>query len=447
MIQKKYASIIIFLGDVLVAYVSLYLALTVRSSGLICDFKNIFYVFLPVYIFWLAVIFVLNLYDLNFLKKPLDFTFNIIIFSFVAVFSGMAYFYFRPDFGLTPKTILVLNVLIFDILFFLWRHLFNFVLEIRGVKEKMVIIGFKPELEEILPQINKNYDISAVFYPAYFQGQGKYQFVVPGVSALEDIGELKKIIGEKGVSSVLLATTSNDLIGEIFSNLPLRLEYIYFNDLYEAITKKVSVKYLDEAWFLEKISRPEDRLEQVIKRLFDIFFSLIGSVLLVVFLPFIALAIKIDSKGGVFFTQRRPGKDGELFTIYKFRTLTDNPKDSGLWREKKGANITRVGKFLRKSHLDELPQAWNILKGDMSFVGPRPEPLEHAKIFENEIPFYMQRYLIKPGLLGWAQINFKASKSVQEGYEKFEYDLYYIKNRSILFDIEIVLKAVKLFLW
>ena len=121
-------------------------------------------------------------------------------------------------------------------------------------------------------------------------------------------------------------------------------------------------------------------------------------------------------------------------------------QDKEVWREKNGGNVTRVGKILRQLHLDELPQSINILRGDISFVGPRAEWIELAKVFEKEIPFYKQRYLVKPGLIGWAQINYKASKSVEEAQEKFEYDLYYIKNHSILLDLEIFLKAARLFL-
>ena len=125
----------------------------------------------------------------------------------------------------------------------------------------------------------------------------------------------------------------------------------------------------------------------------------------------------------------------------------NSAKDEKTWREKDAGSITRVGKFLRRTHLDELPQAINILKGDISFVGPRAEWVEFAKVFEKEIPFYKYRYLVKPGLIGWAQINYPPSKSLDEAREKFEYDLYYIKNQSILLDLEIIIKSPKLFLW
>jgi lipopolysaccharide/colanic/teichoic acid biosynthesis glycosyltransferase len=309
-------------------------------------------------------------------------------------------------------------------------------LEARGVKDKIVIIGNNPRLKEIMPQINKSYEILAFFPKEIFTS---------------DAEKLKETVLQKKVSSVLLAPdiySRKDLVKTIFSKLPLTLNYIDFNDLYEFMTKKVSLERLDEVWFLKKISKPEDKLEQIIKRFFDIVLSLVVLVIFFVFLPFVAFAIKTEDKGPIFYTQKRVGKNGKIFILYKFRTMKESRnQDNKVWREKNNENITKVGSVLRKLHLDELPQSYNILKGDISFVGPRAEWQELANIFEKEIPFYQQRFLVKPGLIGWAQINFPASKSVDEAKEKFEYDLYYIKNHSLLLDIEIILKAAKLFVF
>ena len=445
--QNKFFKIILFLGDIFVIYVALFLALAVRNKNLPPRINEFFYSFLILYFFWLIVIFILNLYDLHFFKKPIDFSFNLIIFSVLAFLSGVAYFYFRPQPNITPKTILILNVLIFDILFVCWRYIFNLFLEAGGIKDKIVIAGNNPKLKEIMPQINKSYEVSAFFY----QDLSEIGGFIPKEIFTSDIEELKNIVLQKKANSVLLAAnlySEKDLIKTIFSNLPLTLNYIDFNNLYEFITKKVSLEQLDETWFLQKISKPEDKLEQLVKRLFDIILSLVGLLLFAVFSPFISTAIKADSGGNIFYTQKRVGKNGKLFFIHKFRTMKkDKNQYKETWREINKDNVTMVGKILRRLHLDELPQAWSIFKGDISFVGPRPEWIELAKVFEKEIPFYKQRYLVKPGLFGWAQINFPASKSVNEAKEKFEYDLYYIKNHSLLLDIEIILKAVKLFLW
>jgi len=445
--QNKFFKIILFLGDIFVIYIALFLALAVRNKNLIPQFYGFFYSFFALYIFWLVVIFILNLYDLHFFKKPIDFFFSLVTFSALAFLSGVAYFYFRPQLYITPKTILILNVLVFDILFVCWRYMFNLFLEARGVKDKIVIIGNNLKLKEIMSQVNKSYEVLACFSTDN-SGIGIFS---PKEIFTSDIEELKSIVLQKKATSVLLAAdihSEKDLIKIVFSNLPLTLNYIDFNDLYESITKKVSLEQLNEAWFLQKISKSEDKLELIVKRLFDIILSLVGLLLFVIFFPFIAVVIKIDSEGSIFYAQKRVGKNGKLFLVRKFRTMKeDKNQDKETWRERNKDNITRVGEILRRLHLDELPQAWSIFRGDLSFVGPRAEWSELAMVFEKEIPFYKQRYLIKPGLFGWAQINFPASKSLDEAKEKFEYDLYYIKNHSLLLDIEIILKAVKVFLW
>ena len=229
--------------------------------------------------------------------------------------------------------------------------------------------------------------------------------------------------------------------------MPPKLNFINFTDFYEALTKKVPLETINEFWLLENISKTERKIEEILKRGFDIVFSVIGLMFTFFLFPFIALAIKIDSPGPIFYTQKRVGKDRKIFTLYKFRTMkVSKNQDKKIWREKDPKEVTKVGKFLRKFYLDELPQFYNILKGDLSFVGPRPEWVRLAKIFEKEIPFYSLRYLVKPGLTGWAQIKYKPSTSLAEAKEKFKYDLYYIKNRSFFFDLTIILKTIGLIL-
>ena len=295
------------------------------------------------------------------------------------------------------------------------------------------------------------YSIEAIFCMPHMNEQNKCMVFSSDIKTISEISELKNIIFEKKVTSVIFSLdfySNRDVIKEIFASLPLTLNYIGIDDLYESITEKISLDNLDEVWFLEKVSRSEDVFREVIKRIFDVVFSIIGLVFFVIFLPFVAVVIKLDSKGGIFYSQQRVGKNGKVFYIHKFRTMEEcGDAGKGVWREKDNKSITRVGRFLRVTHIDELPQASSILKGDISFVGPRPEWIEFAKKFEEEIPFYKQRYLVKPGLIGWAQINFPASTSVKEAKEKFEYDLYYIKNQSLLLDLEIILKTVKLFLF
>jgi len=347
----KIIKIILFLGDVLITQVALFLALFLRNHQLVNQFPYFFSRFIFLYLLWLLVIFILNLYDLHFFAKPTDFLISILIFFVASIFLSATYFYFvTPSFA--PKTILLLDLIIFSVGFFAWRYLANIFLK-----------------NYVFPKADANY-------------------------------------------------------------------------LYERIHKKVSLENLD----LSKINKKENKLEEFIKRSIDVLVAILGLIVCAVLFPVIAILIKIDSKGGIFFSQNRVGKNGKVFAMYKFRSMASpDEKQQDLWREKNKNNITRVGAILRRLHLDELPQAWSMLLGDISFVGPRPEWDELAIIFEKEIPFYKYRYLVKPGIIGWAQVNYKASQSVSEAREKYEYDLYYIKNRSLLLDLEITLKAIKLF--
>jgi lipopolysaccharide/colanic/teichoic acid biosynthesis glycosyltransferase len=170
--------------------------------------------------------------------------------------------------------------------------------------------------------------------------------------------------------------------------------------------------------------------------------ALLGA-LAILLTPFVALAIKLDSAGEIFFRQKRTGKGGSEFDLIKFRTMRQDAEAQGAqWAAEKDSRITRVGGFMRKTRIDELPQLWNVIKGEMSLVGPRPERPEFVQELAQSVPFYGARHLVKPGLTGWAQINFRYGASVDDAMEKLQHDLYYIKNRSVSLELSILLKTV-----
>lgn len=438
----------LLVGDIFVTQIALFLALLIRNNGLLNQFESFSYHFFPLYVAWILVLFLLNLYDVRFFKKPLDFFLHVIIFSFVALFASITYFYFRSDLGIAPKTILLLNVITFVGLFVLWRYLFHSLFHIKTLKEKVVLVGLPKNAKDAVLELEKNYDVVALLPVGNYFASGVLSENIAVASSVQDF---EKIITEKKVTSVIFALdfqSHQSLIPTIFSHLPLTLNYLDFNDVYEFIHKKISLEYINEIWFLEKISKPENRFEKIVKRFIDIAVSLVGITCFLILFPVLALCIQLDSRGNIFYSQKRVGKNGKVFIIHKFRSMQENDaQDKEIWREKNVNTITRVGRVLRRMHLDELPQSWSLFKGDVSFVGPRPEFIELAKIFEKEIPFYRQRYIVKPGIIGWAQINFPASHTIDQVKEKFRYDLYYIKNHSLLLDLEIILKAIKLFLW
>jgi sugar transferase (PEP-CTERM system associated) len=219
-------------------------------------------------------------------------------------------------------------------------------------------------------------------------------------------------------------------------------------DFYEAVTGKVPIESLRLSWLLFSPGFHVSRFLVIYKRLASIIVSIIGLLLSLPLLPFVALAIKLTSSGPLFYMQRRVGRDGTLFHCYKFRTMrADAEADVGAtWAADNDPRITQVGKFFRKARLDEIPQLWNVLKGDMSLIGPRPERPEFVDWLATEIPFYRLRNTIRPGITGWAQIRYEYGNSVEDAKEKLQYDLFYIKNMSPGLDLLIFLQTIKIIL-
>jgi sugar transferase (PEP-CTERM system associated) len=219
-------------------------------------------------------------------------------------------------------------------------------------------------------------------------------------------------------------------------------------DFYEAVTGKVPIESLRLSWLLFSRGFHVSRFLVIYKRLASILVSIIGLLLSLPFFPFIALAIKLTSSGPLFYMQKRVGRDGTLFYCYKFRTMrADAEADTGAaWAADNDPRITPVGKFFRKARLDEIPQLWNVLKGEMSFIGPRPERPEFVDRLATEIPFYRLRHTLRPGITGWAQIRYGYGNSVEDAKEKLRYDLFYIKNMSPGLDLLVFLQTIKIIL-
>ncbi|MGE4465997.1 exopolysaccharide biosynthesis polyprenyl glycosylphosphotransferase [Sphaerochaeta sp.] len=218
-----------------------------------------------------------------------------------------------------------------------------------------------------------------------------------------------------------------------------------YADFSEIYMNRIPVENINDEWLI--LSRGFDSIFQNnytrLKRISDIIFSIVGLILASPLVIMATIAIKLDSRGSVIFSQIRSGKDGKPFTIYKLRTMRqDAEKDGAKWAAKNDKRITPVGNFLRKTRIDEIPQMYNVLKGDMSFIGPRPERPEFDEQLAQKIPYYMLRYLVKPGLSGWAQVNYGYGASVEDAKMKLKYDLYYIKNYSFYLDMIIVLRTM-----
>jgi lipopolysaccharide/colanic/teichoic acid biosynthesis glycosyltransferase len=215
--------------------------------------------------------------------------------------------------------------------------------------------------------------------------------------------------------------------------------------VYEEITNKVPIQYFNnDFYFYFPFSRSnQNRLYLLYHRIVDILVSIIGLFFGLIILPFILIGNLIGNRGGLFYSQVRLGKSGKEFHIIKFRTMIKNAEEHGAQlATKRDLRITKFGRFLRLSRLDEIPQFYNVLKGDISLIGPRPERPEFVKTLSEKIPFYEVRHVIKPGLTGWAQVNSNYAMSEEDMIEKLQYDLYYIKHRSVFLDLRIILKTI-----
>lgn len=277
----------------------------------------------------------------------------------------------------------------------------------------------------------------------------KHGTTVEGYPILGNHNALPEILENQGITDLILAISNEmnpGMFQTILSAQESGMNMSTMQDTYESLTGRVPISLLESDWvirsFIERT--PTSGIYRIFKRLMDLALSLLGMVALIVSYPLIALLIRLDSKGPIIFKQIRLGRSGRPYTILKFRTMKDSQdmEKEALVTASNDPRVTRIGRFLRKTHLDEIPQIINVLRGEMSFVGPRSERSELVSVFQKDVPFYRARMLVKPGITGWAQIHQAYAETVGETAVKLEYDLYYIQHASIIMDISIMLRTV-----
>ncbi|MDE2116964.1 MAG: sugar transferase, partial [Patescibacteria group bacterium] len=254
---------------------------------------------------------------------------------------------------------------------------------------------------------------------------------------------------ERQHPSVIIADLHDErvqaLLPKLYNLIFAQVRFIDMDRVYEDIFDRIPLSLVRHHWFLENVSTAPKFVYDLMKRLMDILIALVLGILSLVLYPFVALAIKIEDGGPIFITQIRVGKNDRQVKIVKFRSMTIAAQDET--GASKPQSVTRVGLFIRKTRIDEVPQLWNVVRGDLSLIGPRPELPQFVSVYEREVPFYKIRHLIQPGLSGWAQIYHKTppkfAASREDTAMKLSYDLYYIKNRSFLLDLNIALRTIK----
>ena len=391
---------------------------------------------------------VFELYDLQKASRPDKVFANIVLTVSVTVL-----FYLLTPF-LTP--LLPSNRL--QILYFylaiivalcLWRLVYVYFITSPRFYKKVLIVGETSNIETIVNAF-KHAD------PSYkIVGYINCEQVMQDRIRFHDIVEyppeaLHQVIQEQSISEIVVASYNAETItSDIYYDLITLLERGFpikeYTQVYEDITYRVPVQFVGKDFYKYfPFSRSnQNKLYLFFHRTFDLILALIGSFLGLLFVPLILIGNLIGNRGPLFYLQERVGKNGHLFRIIKFRTMVNHAETGGaVWATKNDSRITPFGKFLRRSRLDEVPQFLNILMGDMSLIGPRPERPYFVKELSQVIPFYETRHIIKPGLTGWAQVNVRYGSSVDDSLLKLQYDLYYIKHRSFFLDFNVMVKTI-----
>ncbi|MGA1841260.1 MAG: TIGR03013 family XrtA/PEP-CTERM system glycosyltransferase [bacterium] len=328
-----------------------------------------------------------------------------------------------------------------------WRFIFYMIIPKVNIQQKILFLGTdelsKKVVREILADDHPKYKVAG-FIGNDPESVGK-SIVNPKVLGL--VEDLDSITQKEKIKKVIVSCQqargtfpSKDLVKWRFKGI----EVMELHTFYEHLKGKILLEGLRPSWLIFSRGFKKTKLIKFVKRIFDIMLSIIGLLLSLPISLITALLIKLDSKGPVIFKQERVGEDGKVFNLLKFRSMkTDAEKHTGpVWAEENDPRITPIGRIIRKLRIDEIPQMINVLKGDMSFVGPRPERPYFVDMLSQEIQYYDQRHSVKPGITGWAAVNYRYGASIEDAVEKLQYDLYYIKNISLFLDIITILKTI-----
>lgn len=356
--------------------------------------------------------------------------------------------FFFSDRDALPRLFIFYYSLISFGLMFIWR-LFNPALIGWASEERRILIvgtdwAAKTIIETLREYAGNAYNLVGVISETVTEEQYLADVEIKGTGH-----DLLDVVKSENITEIII-TSTRDLPGEIFQAVMDSYEHgIVITPmpiLYERITERVPVEHVGDNWAVvlpisgTSVFNPYPFL----KRIFDILLALFGFILFIPIFPFIALSIYLDSPGSIFYSQTRVGLNGKHYRIYKLRSMEPNAeeKTGAVFAQKNDMRVTQVGKFMRKTRLDELPQLWNILKGEMSMIGPRPERPEHVQRLQEKIPFYRTRHIVRPGVTGWAQIRYGYGANDEDALVKLQYDLYYIRHQSLLLDFGILIRTI-----
>ena len=440
----------LFLGDILIIILSINLAFVIRLkeptiSNLGLN-KGLFTISLMLAIF-LTSFYIFNFYNPRENFRSIRFLANVAGSAILVSLISIGLFYAFPY--MIGRGVFLISMILIEILIVTWRLLYPSFFRLTLPIKEVLIVGKSKPAEEIYLLLKKNPEYKVIG----IMGDTSEKKIVLGKETLEGALSLEKMVNDYDVDDIIVTAEPirNKQLNKSLINCKMRGINIWdVPTFYEHFINKLPVQYIKDRWFLyaagfEKLG---SNIYSRLKRAIDL---VITSIILIITFPLgiiTAFAIKLNSRGPIFFVQERVGESQKQFNLFKFRTMvSDAEKGDPMWAEENDPRVTGVGKILRKTRFDELPQLINVLKGEMSLIGPRPEREFFVKKLTQKIPFYSLRFSVKPGLTGWAQVSYKYGASEEEALEKLQYELYYVKNMSLLLDIRILLKTIRIVLF
>lgn len=452
----RFKQALLIFGDLICFVISFWITIALRYWKM-PDFSILLQhvgLYAGLFCLWIVINYINGLYDLsgriqrgNLYRRIAETAFLIIIFSII-------YFYLIPNTDITPKRVLLFNVFIgYGILAF-WRLLFDTYIGSHKLRTNVIFVGLTPESTDLMEFIQKHplsgYHIVSVIDMSKTLKSHDHEFAV-----YHDLKSLRPAITAYQAQLVVIAPhlqRDPDALRELYELLFWSVEIVDATSFYESITGRIPPATFSEGWFLEHIHTRVNPLYEKWRTVLDYCAGILMGFLFISLGSIIAIAIRMSSPGPIFIRQKRVGLNGETFILYKFRSMYALSADGSAevagveFAQKEDKRITPLGRFLRKTRLDELPQCINILKRDVTLIGPRPERPEIVEELTMRMPFYPLRHVVRPGLAGWAVLHQNYTDTIEKSLEKLQYDLYYIKNRSFLLDISILLRTVNVVL-
>lgn len=438
-------TLVLLVGEVLIVWTSFLLATLMQygygpDSYIALNYEGGYYKILGVTVIVVVASYLFDLYDPAQVEERGELYFRLLLVPGLLALLLAAIGYRYPNLMLGKNAYLI-GLVILTISLFAWRAAYHWLVQREALQDNVYVLGIGERSQRLVQGMRRRSDLGMRVVSWTGEMEGPVNRESLGAHLLEAVRQHK-------IHHVIVALADSRGTLPVKELLHLRLQGVKIEEatsLNERISGKIEVEHLYPSWLIYAEGFRFSPIFRLLRRVFSLVASLLLLLLVLPVIPLVILAIKLDSRGPLLYKQARVGRGGLVFHCYKFRTMRPNAEaDTGpTWAGDDDPRITRIGKFLRKARLDEVPQLWNVLRGDMAFVGPRPERPEFVEWLTKEIPYYPVRHVVRPGITGWAQVRYRYGNTVEDAKEKLQFDLFYIKNRSMGLDFLIMFQTVK----